>query len=180
MKICPNKKETIKALICTSFILLLFAFFVFFDFKASADSESVFSLDWFNALFKVFFGSMSVLLAFADCLFIRILIRNKPVIEMDANGLTDNSSLISLGFIPWSDMERAYFKGAFFTIELKKPSEYLKRAGAIKRLFIKCNLKMGYGQVCISPVIISHEIEGFLRNFAAYLNIDDCDFLSDK
>ena len=121
---------------------------------------------------------MLVLLLAVVIFFIKTLLTKKPIIEISPAGLTDNSSLISLGLIPWSDMERAYLKGAFFTIDLKNPDEYLSRTGAMKKLFIKWNLRMGYGHVCISPVLISHEIKEFLYKFAEYQSIEDCEFLN--
>lgn len=178
MKIYPNKKEATKALIGTSFALLLFAFFGFFDIRSISTEDSMFTLDWFYWVFKSFSISMFVLLLFADIFFIKILLTKKPIIEIDANGLTDNSSIVSLGFIPWSDMECAYLKGMFFTIDLKNPEEYLSRAGTLKRIFIKWNLRMGYGQVCISPILISHKIKEFLYAFAEYKSVEDCEFLN--
>jgi hypothetical protein len=178
MKIYPNKKEAIKALVGTSFALLIFTFFAFFDLKDLSAEISIVSVKWFYWFYKSFCVIMIFILALAIVFFIKTLARKKPIIEIDEMGLTDNSSIISLGFIPWSDMERACLQGAFFTISLKQPEEYLRRAGAIKRLLIKSNLKMGYGQVCISPILISHKIKEFLYAFAEYHSIEDCDFLS--
>lgn len=178
MKIYPNKKEATKALIGTSFALLLFAFFGFFDIRSISTEDSMFTLDWFYWVFKSFSISMFVLLLSVVIFFIKTLLTKKPIIEISPTGLNDNSSIISLGFIPWSDMERAYLKGMFFTINLKAPEEYLRRVGTLKRIFIKWNLRMGYGQVCISPILISHKIKEFLYAFAEYKSVEDCEFLN--
>lgn len=180
MKIYPNKKEAIKALVGTSFALLIFTFFAFFDLQSLSAEISIISIKWFYWFYKSFCIIMASILTLVIIFFIKTLANKKPIIEIDEGGFTDNSSIISLGAIPWSDMERVYLKDMFFTIVLKNPDEYLRRAGVIKRLFIKWNLKMGYGHVCISPVLISHEIKGFLYSFAKHKNIEDCDFLQDS
>lgn len=76
---------------------------------------------------------------------------DKPLIEITDTYFYDNSSAIALGRIPWSDMERVYFKGLFLNIKLRDPDVYLSRKNAISRLLIKINCLLGYGEVTVSP-----------------------------
>jgi predicted ferric reductase len=66
MKIYPNKKEATKALIGTSFALLLFAIFGFLDIRSISTEDSMFTLDWFYWMFKSFSIAMVILTLVAD------------------------------------------------------------------------------------------------------------------
>ena len=100
MKIYPNKKEAAKALVGTSFALLIFAFFAFFDLQSLSAEISIISVKWFYWLYKSFCIIMASILTLAIIFFIKTLAAKKPIIEIDEGGFTDNSSIISLGAIP--------------------------------------------------------------------------------
>ena len=95
----------------------------------------------------------------------------RPGLIIDGTGITDNTSGISAGFIPWSDIKE--FKTAqvinqkFIMVIVYNPENYIERqTNSAKRNAVTINYK-GYG----SPVSISanalkcnfSELEGFFK-----------------
>ena len=73
---------------------------------------------------------------------------------VDENGVTDNSSAIGFGFMPWSDIEDIFltdFMGqTFIDLRLRNPDYYIEKLPAWKQSMIKANLKMGMQAVSIT------------------------------
>jgi hypothetical protein len=86
---------------------------------------------------------------------IKKLADSRPGLIIDYRGITDNTSGISAGFIPWSDIKE--FKTArilnqkFIMVVVNNPENYIERqTNSIKRSAVTINFK-SYG----SPVSIS-------------------------
>ena len=95
----------------------------------------------------------------------RQLFSKEPLIEICDEYFYDNSSAISLGKIAWEDMERAYVKSGVLNIDLKNPEEYIARMNWLQRFFIKGNVKMKYGNVCISTERMKKHKKEFFEEF---------------
>lgn len=98
-----------------------------------------------------FFGTIGIFLA-------KRLADNRPAFVIDESGITDNSSAIAAGFIPWGDItlfpitERA--KKIFILIMVNNPEHYLeKRKGFLIRKSMDFNYK-NYG----TPLAVSTQI----------------------
>ena len=57
-----------------------------------------------------------------------IIITKKELIHsiVNANGITDYSSNVKAGFIPWNEIKRINYNGAFLTIEVTDGKKYRK------------------------------------------------------
>jgi hypothetical protein len=79
---------------------------------------------------------------------VRKLLDTSPGLIIDSGGLVDNSSAISMGRIPWSDITS--FKVTvigiqrFLSIRVRNSKEYLQRVSVLKRPFAVLNTKL-YG-----------------------------------
>jgi hypothetical protein len=92
--------------------------------------------------------------------FSRKLFDRRPGLIIDRNGIVVNTSIFSLGLIPWSDISRIYeshiqasmaSKQYFVTVELIDPGKYISREkNALKKWLLKANTR-NYG----SPVHIT-------------------------
>jgi hypothetical protein len=84
----------------------------------------------------VFFGAVAL---FA----LSRLASRKPAITIDRNGITDNASGLSAGFIPWSDVVDAqlvkFQRQKFLGVSLRNPQDYLAKASPLKRALMKAN-----------------------------------------
>ena len=173
MIIYTNKKEALKMFLATLFCCIIFAFFAFFDMRELSGGSSAFDNVYFYWICRIFCCAMLTILVFAAAFSLKTLVSKKPLIEITPDALIDSSSAISLGKILWSDMEFVFIKGAFFSIILKDPEKYLEKASPLKKLLIKWNMKMGYGQVCINPVLFSKDFLEFVKCFNRYMPIPE-------
>ena len=173
MKIKQNKGQTILFAVITLIAVVGLFCLAIFDIRKLHHDYS-FILD--NAVAYWVFKS----LCFVGCFFATVgdiylfkqLFSKEPLIEICDEYFYDNSSAISLGKIDWSEMERVYIKGGFLNIKLKNPEPYLRKKNWLLMLMIKGNYKLGYGDVCISPVRFKKEAERFIDEFSKRRAID--------
>ena len=173
MIIEQNKKQTFRNAVITLFATVLFGVFLIIDFRALPHKPSplldsaVFFLT-FRVLCAVFF----LITALCTLYFIRQLFVKEPLIEICDDYLFDNSSAVSLGKINWDDIERAYIKGGFLNIKLKNPGVYFHDKNWIQMLLIKANLKLGYGDVCISAQTLQKDAKAFFEEVNKRVTIE--------
>jgi hypothetical protein len=77
-----------------------------------------------------------------------------PGLVIDAEGIVDNSSGISAGRIPWSDIRGfsvTTVQGQrFLTVKVDNPKKYVQRGHLLKRLFVNANASYFGGAIQIS------------------------------
>ena len=92
--------------------------------------------------------------AFFGFCFIFIISKPKELLIADEKGITDRSSAIALGFIPWSDVASIrlclFMEQKFIEVELKNEDKYLNGLGWFKKNAIKANKKMQLQAVLIT------------------------------
>ena len=116
---------------------------------------------------------MSIVVTLACTVYaIKELFSKEPLIELCDDYLLDNSSAISLGKIRWDDMERIYIKNNFLNIKLKNPGVYFHDKNRLQMLLIKANLKLGYGDVCISALTLQKDAKAFFEEVNKKVTIE--------
>lgn len=133
----------------------------------------LFSSDFFAILIGlfsiVFFGWGFIIL------FKRIFTSHSLLI-VDEQGMTDHSSALALGFVPWEDIEnvqlRHMLNQTFISVSVKDQEAYLAKMSTLQRNATKANLKMGYPLINITlnttgknPKVIYQEIENKFGHF---------------
>jgi hypothetical protein len=78
--------------------------------------------------------------------FIKKLFEKTPGMIIDEKGITDNSSAVTVGFIPWEDVIQIakieVMKQRMLLILVKNPEQYIQRQeGILKRKLMEANLK---------------------------------------
>jgi hypothetical protein len=115
--------------------------------NSSAMDRNPFMLKLVGIVSIVFFGAVGLFV-------IRKFFDKKAGLIIDQNGLTDQSSGVSVGLIPWSDIveiETAQVMSTrFLLINVRDAEQYLAKASGIKRRMLAANMKM-YG----TPLSIS-------------------------
>jgi hypothetical protein len=124
-----------------------------------------------------FYGS-ALMGLFGLIFFTKKLLDSKPAIILDEEGLTDNMSAISLGFILWADINyvselsiqpTAVSTQWFVVIVLKEPEAYIEReANPIKRMFLKLNNKNYGSPIHLSTNSLDIEHKALYRLIAAH------------
>ena len=173
MIIEQNKKQTFRNAVITLFATVLFGVFLIIDFRALPHKPSPLLdsavLFW---CFRVF-CAMSMVVTLACTVYaIKELFSKEPLIEICDDYLFDNSSALSLGKIRWDDMERIYIKNNFLNIKLKNPGVYFHDKNGLQMLLIKANLKLGYGDVCISAQTLQKDAKAFFEEVNKRVTIE--------
>jgi hypothetical protein len=95
----------------------------------------------------VFFGLCGILL-------IKRLFNKKPGLVFDNSGIVDNSSSVSAGFIPWSEIVGSEIfdlqRQRILVIMVKDPQKYIERGNSVRR-----TLNIANNEMCGSPIAIS-------------------------
>jgi len=89
---------------------------------------------------------------------LRKLFDTAPGLVIDDEGIVDNSSGISAGRIPWSEIIGVHVKTVqrqrFLTIEVRDPQKYVQRASFLKRGFVSLNARYFGGPIQISASVL--------------------------
>lgn len=92
----------------------------------------------------------------------RIIVR-RPSAVLSERGLFDNSSLLSVGFVPWDEIKDIRMHRSFgrrlIRIELKKDYDIFSRCSIIRGFISKVSRKLGFGSFRISENSVDMDIE---------------------
>ena len=82
------------------------------------------------------------------------LFDSAPGLVLDERGLTDNSSLFSAGFLPWSDIDGfdvyQVQKQRMVVVLLRDPDAYVARLGTLRRWMARANRSMAPSPVMLA------------------------------
>ena len=153
-------------LILLSIIMLSGAFFVFFYNKDISEIKYINKI--IGAIGIIFFGACLIFI-------IKRFIKPKDILVIDQNGILDNSTAVSIGFIPWNEIKSVYinrvFTETFICVEVENIEEKLKGLSFFKRNMIKFNLKMGNAPVSITLNSTNYKPEEVLEIIKNYKEV---------
>lgn len=124
---------------------------------------------------NLFIGGLTVLV-FASFLSLWIfkLLDKKPGVLVDENGIVDNSTYISVGKIPWSDIESvkpSNYSSNVITVILKEPAKYIdKQKNPIKKKLLKANYKKNGSPVNIQTLSLNTDNKNLINAINEHLN----------
>ena len=133
----------------------------------------LFSSDFFAILIGLF---SIVFFGWGFIILFKRLFTSHSLLIVDDQGMTDNSSALALGFVPWEDIEnvqlRHMLNQTFISVSVKDQEAYLAKMSTLQRNATKANLKMGYPLINITlnttgknPNVIYQEIENKFGHF---------------
>lgn len=115
----------------------------------------------------LFFGPTTVLIAhkFFD---------PKPGLVLTDDGFIDNSSAISAGFVPWSDVVKLknydIFGQRSLMIAVRDPEKYIKRYGPLRRMFMRANHRWYGGPIGITANTLRIRQSELYAHFRSHLD----------
>ena len=166
-----NKKSALQGTLGMLCLSLLFIFFVFMEYIIPNNGEQSGAL----LVVRIFSIAILPLIIYVLTFYVKKLISNEPIIEICDEYFYDNATILSQGKIAWSDIKYAAIEGQFFTIYVKDREAYLAKAGFIKRLLIKANIKQGLGEIVITPALFDADPMEFFRAFNSHFPLDGLD-----
>ena len=154
--IIPQKKggSFLYAIGAFSFSLLSLLF-IFIDFSASSGLLRPITQNTVGyIILKTVFGVGFLFFGYGFFYFLKRARQRKAILLVDDRGITDNSSAIAFGFIPWSDINDIYldsvWNNTFIELVLRNENEYINRSTGFRRMMILANKKMKHQSVCIT------------------------------
>jgi hypothetical protein len=107
-----------------------------------------------------FFGTVAVSILYH-------LVKGGPAIVINADGIVDNSSGVSVGLIPWDHVgqvrEYRVQGQVFLSITPKNLDALLKKQPRWKRAVMRANLSMGAGPVNIPQAALGIKVSDLIR-----------------
>lgn len=95
-----------------------------------------------------------------------------PALTIDRDGITDNSTAVALGFIPWRDVAGTRIKrgryGSLLIVYLRNPEAYLREANPLQRLLLQWNSAMVGSIVAIPQSGMPMRLEDLILCFGRY------------
>ncbi|MGT2799480.1 STM3941 family protein [Streptococcus marmotae] len=147
--IVTSEKSRYVSLSVLSFVMTLLSNFCIFAYS-NEWHLSVLSLVFtvFGLIGVVLFGWFFV--CYTKCVFVKQL---PPILVVDDKGITDKSSAISIGFIPWEDITyirlKPHLNQTYISVTLTDNDKYLSKMNVFQKYSSKANLKMGFPLVNI-------------------------------
>jgi|GEM_PF-981961 len=135
-------------------LAVLSLFLVLVDVRTFATGSRIFQNPTVYVIVKVAAVIGVVFFGYAFFYLVKRAKQGKAILVVDENGVTDNSSSVSFGFIPWGDIDEvrvdAVFGNNCIELLLNNEQEYLDKLSGLKKQAILANKKMGYPAVCIT------------------------------
>lgn len=120
---------------------------------------------FFGVAAIVFFGSIAVSAT------IKLFGRKEGVV-IDHLGITDNSSGVSAGFVPWSDIKRLRIRKGWLVVELVDPGKYLDRGWLPRRLVNRLNQRFHGSPIVISDQVLEGSVKDIQQAAEQYRSMD--------
>ena len=110
---------------------------------------------------------------YAFIFFCKRVFNKSEMLIIDSKGITDNSSAISLGFIPWEEIDSAYIgevlENRFIELKIKDEEKYLNNLSFLKKFFINYNRKIGHEISCITLNTTDYSLDEVLTEIKIYM-----------
>lgn len=151
-------KQSTKGTLLFSFGALVLAvlslFLILVDIRTFANGPRIFQDQTVYVIVKIAAVIGVVFFGYAFFYLVKRAKQGKAILVVDEKGVTDNSSSVSFGFIPWGDIDEvrvdAVFGNNCIELLLNNENDYIAKLSGLKKQAILANKKMGYPAVCIT------------------------------
>lgn len=124
------------------------------------------------ALVQVVGGVSIAFFGYVAAFSARRLANPTPGLVLDARGLTDNTSAVAAGFIPWADVADVKTGGLagqpFLYVVLRDPDAFLRSVSPVRRFFLDQNRKLGPSPVALTSASLDADFDEMAALVRAY------------
>jgi hypothetical protein len=115
----------------------------------------------------------TIFIAVCGVFSLKKLFDNSPGLKLSYDGFTDNSTFVSVGFVPWSEVVEIRKLGVqmakFVSIQTKDPGRYINRGNFIQRMTNRINLMIYKSPINVSSVFLKIKYDDLLELMEQYL-----------
>ena len=139
------------------------------------DAASIAELQWFDSPTLVYaIGVLGLLLFGGLAVFnIRKLVNRRPGVVLSEAGLLDQSTGVSVGFIPWSDITGVdtykSFNQRTLVVRVSDPQKYLTGGNALARYLRRSTMKLCGSPVTITSAVLKIRYDDLMAEIQTYL-----------
>jgi hypothetical protein len=127
----------------------------------------------FHSLRAVVAGWIGIVV-FGLCavLALRLMLRSGPAVVIDTRGITDRSSVIAAGFVPWQQVTGLsiwrYRGQRVVRVGVLDPLPVLAAAGSLTRTAMRANIRLAGSPVMIAATVLPMTAEQLIEEIAAF------------
>ena len=169
IEILISKKKLVKSLLFSLILTATSGFLIFISINALANGNGSVA-----KLFLAYTIGIIAVLAFgmAGLHTVSRFFNSKPGLIISETEIIDNSSGISLGRVPWSDIVdvtvTSTFGQKFISLYLRNPNEYIAKHKGLKKCFLIMNQKTFGTPMFISELDLNITFDELLQILADY------------
>lgn len=134
--------------------------------------DEIFTSSILNFIIKIAALVGVIFFGYCTLFYIKRNQENTNLVVVDKNGITDNSTVMSVGFIPWEDIESIYINSMlnnkFILVKVKDEGKYINKMSLWKQKLMLANKKMGYEIIAITLNSTGVQPEKFLQEILKY------------
>ena len=117
---------------------------------------------------KIFLSTLIYIFSLALFFSLKSYLSNKPLLIIDSDGITDNASAFSTGFVPWSDITYLSVTNAtknhkYLNLHVKNPETYINRLNSQNSTLIKKNPNLNDYTLKIPDVLLPVSADELLK-----------------
>jgi len=130
---------------------------------------------------NIFYGKIDFSIGILSTIFfaacgifsLRQLFDNSPGLKLSYDGFTDNSTFVSVGFVPWSEVveirKLRVQMAKFVSVQTKDPDRYINRGNFLQRMTNRVNLMIYKSPINVSSVFLRIKHDDLLELMEQYL-----------
>lgn len=172
----PLSKSKVLFLLVVSIVFLLLGYWLYGLDAAEIEARRRYNSPAFVHSIGIAGFIMGVL---GSIVAVRKFFDSTPGLVLDEQGLTDNSSAFSAGFIPWSEIAgievRQIQRQRILYILLADPEAYIAKFSPMKQKLMRLNMKMAPSPVAVISNSLSVSFDELLELAAKYFEASRSD-----
>lgn len=134
--------------------------------------DEMFTSNLLNFIMKIIALVDIVFFGYTMLFLIKRSQQNIDLVIVDNNGITDNSTTVSVGLIPWGDINEIYINSIlnnkYILVKVEDERKYLNKMPFWKQQFMLASKKMGYEIIAINLNSTGVQPEKFLQEILKY------------
>lgn len=126
-----NRGEYLRELVVSVLLAAIAVFLCFFRIDFFAQYQ------FLNWIIRIICVAAAIVFTYRTIMFIIKILSSKPLLIVDENGVTDNTTPLSLGFVEWADVRGIYLEGQVGThtieIDIENEEKYISKLSQRKQ-----------------------------------------------
>lgn len=116
-----------------------------------------------NPFLLALYSLCTLCMIFSFLFYLKKIRTKSAILEVDDRGITDNSSSLAIGFVPWEDIKSiritSFWSSRYIGLDLVREKDYYQKYSFLKRKIAELNKKLGLASVNIPLELTGEKVE---------------------